>query len=392
MPRPRLFAPLVLVAAMSLIAPAARGDDAVIVKFRAGASAAKRRAAVRSAGAGPRIGAVRGVGARVLAAPADPPEVVAARLNRSSAVLYAEPNSVLHALASPNDPLLGQMGDLQEIGAPAAWDAAGLGGFPATGGVPVAIVDTGIDASHEDLQGKATACATSAGGRLTAGACADDNGHGSHVAGTIGAIADNGAGIAGVAFDSPLIVCKALGGDGGGTVADVANCLSWAHGKGARIISMSLGGPSSTTLANAVAEAWKGGRRGGSLLVAAAGNDGDTSTEYPAGYAEVVSIAAVDDGGAHAPFSNTNADVELAAPGVDVLSVKLGGGYVRYSGTSMATPHVAGVAALALSRHRSLSAAGLRTRLDAAVRDLGAPGRDPQYGFGLVDAAAAAAP
>ena len=112
---------------------------------------------------------------------------------------------------------------MQRVGAPAFWDANGLGGFPATGGVPVGIVDTGIDAGHEDLAGKVAACGAAADGRVTDGECADSEGHGTHVAGTIGALANNHVGVAGVAFASPLIVCRALGGpDGSGTVADVA--------------------------------------------------------------------------------------------------------------------------------------------------------------------------
>jgi subtilisin family serine protease len=255
--------------------------------------------------------------------------------------------------------------------------------------VPVGIVDTGIDASHEDLAGKVRACGSAADGVVTDGDCADTEGHGTHVAGTVGALANNGVGVAGVAFSSPLIVCRALGGpEGSGTVADVAACIRWAHVRGAKVISMSLGGPASHTLAEAAKTAYARGGRSGSLLVAAAGNDGDGSTNYPAGLDQVVSVGAVDGADAVAPFSNENADVELAAPGVDVLSTRLGGGYVRMSGTSMATPHASAAAALLWSATPSATASLIRRRLDAAVDDLGAPGRDPAYGYGVVDIAA----
>src|SRR5439155_801313 len=162
-------------------------------------------------------------------------------------------------------PLFGDLYGVARIGAPAFWAAHGLGAFPASGGVPVGIVDTGIDATHEDLAGKVAACGASADGQVTEGDCADHEGHGTHVAGTIGP----------------------------------------------------------------------------------------------------------DD--AVASFSNENADVEVSAPGVDILSAKLGGGYVRESGTSMATPHVSGAAALLWGADPRASAATIRGRLDAAVDDLGAP-------------------
>jgi thermitase len=330
------------------------------------------------------VATIPGVGARVVRVSGDP-GAVARRLRRARGVRWAEPNWIVHATATPNDPFFAQEPDLTAIGAPAAWDALGLGAFPSAGGAPVGIVDTGIDGTHEDLAGKVIACATSADGAVGEGSCSDGAGHGTHVAGTIGALAGNRAGIAGVAFSSPLIVCRALGADGSGTVADVASCVRWAHAAGAKVISMSLGGPASKTLAAAVAAAWAGGGRGGSLLVAAAGNDGDDQVEYPAGLPEVVSVAAVDAGDAHAPFSNANADVEVAAPGVDILSARLGGGYVRMSGTSMATPHVSGAAALLWDASPGALPRAIRKRLDAAVDDLGAPGRDPQFGYGRVD-------
>jgi thermitase len=376
---------LALIVALCLPASAA-ADGRIIVKYRKGASAGKRRSSVRSIG-GTVLGVVRGQGTRVVAVSGDP-AAVAARAAHSGGVTWAEPDVALHALRAPDDPLLAELGGLGLIHAQAAWDALGLSeSFPADGGVPVAIVDTGIDSFHEDLAGKTGACATAANGVVGEGACADDDGHGSHVAGTIGALAGNGRGIAGVAFDSPLVVCKALGADGSGDTADVAACISWAHDQGAKVISLSLGGPATNTLKAAVKDAWSGGGRDGSVLVAAAGNDGTSAVDFPAGYPEAVSVAAVDDAGSHAWFSNANADVELAAPGVDVLSAKLGGGYVRESGTSMATPHAAGAAALAWDAHPRSSARAIRARLDALAADAGAPGRDPDYGFGVVDLA-----
>jgi thermitase len=373
--------------AVALVLPASAAADArVIIKYRKGASSAKRRSSIESI-AGTVLGAVRGQGTRLVAVTGDPLQA-AARIARRPGVAWAEPDVELHALGAPNDPLLAQMGGIGLMHAQAAWDALGLSDtFPSDGGTPVAIVDTGIDAVHEDLAGKVAVCASATNGAVAEGGCADDEGHGTHVAGTLAAIAGNGRGIAGVAFDAPLIVCKALSADGSGDTADVAACISWASAQGAKVISLSLGGPSTNTLRAAVKQAWAGGRRDGAVVVAAAGNDGTSAIDYPAGYSEVVSVAAVDDSGSHAWFSNENGDVEVAAPGVDVLSAKLGGGYVRESGTSMATPHAAAAAALLWEQHPRSSARSIRERLAALTTDAGPPGRDPEFGFGILDLA-----
>jgi thermitase len=374
-----------ITAALAAAAPAASADSTVIVKL--GAHASKRRLA--QAGVGRTIAPIAGTGARLMRV-SGAPAAVAARLSHTRGVRWAEPNLTVHALGAPNDAQWRALYGVQRVGAPAFWDTHGLGAFPATGGVPVGIVDTGIDAGHEDLAGKVAACGAAANGRVADGECADSEGHGTHVAGTIAASANNRVGVAGVAFSSPLVICRALGGpDGSGTVADVAACIRWTHDHGAKVISMSLGGQSSHTLAEAAKSAYARGGRNGSLLVAAAGNDGDGTIEYPAGLDQVVSVGAIDAADAVAPFSNENADVELAAPGVDILSTKLGGGYIRYSGTSMATPHVSGAAALLWGQTPTATAASVRRRLDAAVDDLGAPGRDSAFGYGVVDLAKA---
>jgi thermitase len=362
--------------------------DQVIVKYADGVSTAQRAALFDRTGVARTLGSVHGVGAKVVAVSGDP-AAVAQRLNRSRLVLYAEPNRILHATAIPNDPRFGELYGMDRIDAPEGWDAAGLGAFPAGGGVRIGIVDTGIDQTHPDLSGQTVACAQSQGllglfaGRIQVGSCNDDNEHGTHVAGTIAAKANNGVGVAGVAFNADLVICKALNSLGSGSTADVANCINWVASQGAKVISMSLGGGASTTLQNAVTSAWNNGN--GALIVAAAGNDGDSTVEYPAGYAQVVSVAATDSGDAHAGFSNTNSDVEVAAPGVDVLSTMPGGGYASFSGTSMATPHAAGVAGVLRQLFPSDNAAAIRSRLDAAVNDLGPAGRDSAFGFGRVN-------
>jgi thermitase len=393
---------LALVAGLTGTAQAASYDnDTVIVKFAGGVSSAQRAALFDATGVDRKVGSVAGVGAAVVAVQGDP-AAVASRLNRSVLVSYAEPNFILRATAIPNDPMFSQLYGLNNVGqtggrvdadidAPEGWDAAGLGSFPATGGVKIGIVDTGIDQTHPELSGKTVNCADSIGGTVVEGACVDDSLHGTHVAGTIAAKANNATGVAGVAFNASLVICKALrGGAGVGLTSDVANCITWTHSKGAKVISMSLGGGASTTLHTAVANAWEGGSATGSVLVAAAGNDGNSTVSYPAGYAQVVSVAATDHNDAKASFSNTNADVEVAAPGVDVLSTIPGGQYAELSGTSMATPHASGVTGVLWQLFPTDTAAGIRSRLTTAVDDLGPAGRDPSFGFGRVNLCKAA--
>jgi len=395
----RSFA-VALAAALALLVFAATAPAAqyvpgqVLVKFKSGTSQTLQQSVLNRAGA-VRIGRVAGVGAHVLRVAGDA-RVAAQALDRLAAVRYAEVNKILHTTAVPNDPRFGEMYGLDRIDAPEGWDLAGLGTFPTAGGVKVGIVDTGIQANHPDLVGKTVDCAQSRGtlifaGQIREGSCADDNDHGTHVAGTIAANTNNGIGVAGVAFNARLSICRALGGPlGTGATSDVANCINWLATKGVKVISMSLGGGASSTLQTAVRNAWKNGGATGAVVIAAAGNDGNSAVNYPAGYAEVVSVAATDEADARASYSNANADVEISAPGSNVLSTVRGGGYAEISGTSMATPHVSGVTAVLWQLNPGATAATIRSRLTAAVNDLGPAGRDPQFGFGRVNLCRAA--
>ncbi len=392
MPRFLRSALLAALAALVLAAPASAAGGQVIVKFAPGA--ATKSAMPNGSTLG---GAIHGHGAHVVKTTGDP-AAVAAALNASPGVEYAEVDKPMQLLATPNDPRFPELYGLNNTGqtggaadadidAPEGWDLAGMGAFPATGGVKVGIVDTGITQTHEDLTGKTVDCGQSTGGVVMSGACLDDNGHGTHVAGTITGNANNGRGVTGVAFNSPLSICKALSGPlGQGTTSDVASCITWVTDRGAKVISMSLGGGAATTLQNAVSYA----ASHDVLVLAAAGNDGNSTVEFPAGYAEVVSVAATDARDAHASFSNTNADVEVAAPGVNVLSSYNDGGYRVLSGTSMATPHAAGVAAVIRTKNPTFTAAQARSKLDASVDDKGVAGRDTSFGFGRVNLAKAA--
>jgi thermitase len=403
-----LLAVLACTATASAAAPAYEAHT-LVVKYADGATTSQRTLAGRLGGVLQSLGSLRGIGAQLVRVSGDP-AAAATRLNRSGAVLYAEPNYIVHASGIPDDARFGELYGLHNTGqgggtpdadidAPEGWDSLfGPGAFPtALGGAKIGIVDSGVTPGHEDLAGKVVNCAgvRSFGidllGLLTLplladptivdGRCADDNGHGTHVAGIAAAKADNGRGVAGVAFNSPLAICKGLDRNGVGDIAGIANCIGYLAGNGAKVISMSFGmTPNSATLQSAVTAASRS-----ALLVAASGNGSSATPNYPASYAEVVSVAATDNRDQRAPFSTFNPDVEVAAPGVNILSTWSDGGYRAISGTSMATPYVAGAAAIIAGRYPSGGPSLWRTKLDAAVDDLAPAGRDSQTGFGRIN-------
>ena len=309
-------------------------------------------------------------------------------------VEYAEPNALLSIAATSND-LSSSLWGLDNVGqergradadidAPEAWGLLPGSAF-AVADYAVGVVDTGIDAAHEDLAGKAlSSCSSALGGsaKLVPG-CRDDNGHGTHASGTIAATGDNGRGVVGVAPGARILMCKALDSKGSGYLSDIVACMNDIVARRAahriRVLSLSIGGAGSETLRAAVDNAYASGV----LVVAAAGNQGDSSVSYPAGYPNAVSVAATDRNDARASFSNANPDVELSAPGVAIAST-VPGGYAVYSGTSMAAPHVAGAAAL-LSARDGRTGAALRGALTASADDLGAAGRDSSFGFGRLN-------
>ena len=258
-------------------------------------------------------------------------------------------------------------------------------------GVKVAIIDTGIDYSHKDLD------ANYRGGYdfvNTDTDPMDDNGHGTHVAGTVAA-EDNDidTSVVGVAPEAALYALKVLDETGGGYWSDVIAAIEWSVDNGMQVINMSLGGTGTSDVEAVCQAAYDAGL----LLVAAAGNSGNPPGKGdniidPAGYASVIAVAATDKDDTRATWSSTGPDMELSAPGVDINSTLLGGGYGEKDGTSMACPHVAGTAALVWIAYPSWTNADVRTQLQNTADDLGATGWDPKYGYGLVDADEAAPP
>src|SRR5262245_14902904 len=334
------------------------------------------------------FGLVNGLWSVRLAAGLDvPTALVAARANPF--VEYAEPNYILHVETTPNDPKYadGTLWDMNKIAMPAAWDVST--GHP---DVLVAVIDTGADYNHPDLAANIWTNAAEAAG--TAGVDDDGNGfvddihgydivnhdgdpmddhsHGTHVAGTIGAVGNNGVGVVGVNWSVRIMPVKTFNASGNGTTADTIAGLNYAVQMGARVSNHSYG---DNVFSQAHLDAITAAGQAGHLVVAAAGNgnffgfpiNNDTTPFYPASYKpnpdNVISVAATDSTDKFASFSNYGAtSVDLAAPGVNIYST-VPGGYGTKSGTSMAAPHVTGAAALIWAADPSLTMTQVRQRI-----------------------------
>ena len=282
-----------------------------------------------------------------------------------------------------------------------------------TGGdMVVAVLDTGVSQGGEDLDCHTFVSPYNAiAGQAGAAAATDDHGHGTHIAGTVAQCTDNGVGVAGVAFDVSLMPVKVLNSTGSGVLSDIAEGIEWARTHGADVINLSLGCHGcdhpmiDEAIAAAVAE--------GVVIVAAAGNSNASSIFYPARHPDVIAVGATDFRNLRAPYSNRGSDLDLVAPGGDNLrddnadgfadgvlqetfcslgpsscpdSVDGSTGWAYYfiDGTSMATAHVSGAAAILLSAHPDVDREVLRLALQRTTLDLGPGGFDTSYGHGLI--------
>jgi subtilisin family serine protease len=364
---------------------------------------------------------------------------IARAIAADPAVEYCEPDRVAEVAFVPNDPFLASSGSwgqpfddlwgIERIGAPAAWDVT------RGAGVVIAIVDTGIDAAHPDI----AANVWTNPGEIAGNAVDDDfNGfvddvrgwdfadddadptddhlHGTHVAGTVAAVGDNGAGVVGVAYESRVMAVRGLGTGGFGYSSDLAEAILYAVDNGADVINASWGSASpSQTISDAIAAA----HAAGVVFVAAAGNaTADTAQFFPAADPNAITVAAFTHTDARAGFSNFGLKLDVGAPGggdgpppnsfssdsilsalstalhpdnvpVGALVLESGGvSYLRIAGTSMAAPHVSGTAALALAANPSLSVEQVRQLLRSTAIDLPPAGPDPDSGYGIVNAAA----
>ncbi|KKM02889.1 hypothetical protein LCGC14_1779920, partial [marine sediment metagenome] len=302
---------------------------------------------------------------------------VVAEYNNDPDVEYAELNHIVSINLAPNDPLYSQQWALPKIDAPAAWDIN-------TGGseVIVAVIDTGVDYTHRDLNDNMW---TDGSGNYgydfinNDNDPMDDHGHGTHCSGIISAEGNNGLDIAGVCWNAKIMALKFLGADGSGEESDGALAIYYAVENGADVTSNSYGGnEDSQAMRDAINYAYSQGV----ITIASAGNDNSDSPEYyPACYDNVITVAATNSGDQKAGFSNYGDWVDVAAPGVDILSLRahgtsLGTPYDKYttktSGTSMACPYTAGVAALIISQYPQASADEVTIRLLGSADDISA--------------------
>lgn len=339
-------------------------------------------------------------------------------LNENPMVEIAEPNFIYRINKAPSDPMYAQTWGLGNVGQSDPKNQVGVAGIDinaeraweiqtGTREKIIAVIDTGIDHTHPDLvdnmwQNEAEAKGTTGvdddnngvvddiygyNAITNSGNSKDDQGHGSHCAGTIGARANNGIGVAGVNWNVRMMSVKFLDAGGSGSLADAIKAIDYATKMGAHVMSNSWGGGGfSQTLLDSIERS----NAAGAVFIAAAGNEynnNDNSPTYPSTYqvANVISVAAIDNRGAKADFSNYGKKtVHLGAPGVNVMSTT-GGGYKSYSGTSMATPHVAGVAALLWANEPNLTATEIKARLVATTRPLASMKGKTRTG-GMVDA------
>lgn len=346
-------------------------------------------------------------GAGVMSAAAEGQTLQALRSN--PAVLYAEPNHIVklndpqgatppapptppQSASAPNDPLYSQQWHHQNIQSEAGWAVTqGNKDFV------LAIVDTGVDTEHPDLHDKLLPGYNTVDNTP---AVHDGNGHGTHCAGIAAAITNNGVGVAGVAPDVKILPIQVLSAQGYGSYASVAAGIIKATDMGAKVISMSLGGPSSSQV---ITDAVEHALSNDVLLVAAMGNDAHCSDDnpcarksYPAAVPGVMAIGATDSSDKIARFSQAGDWISVSAPGVNILSTfptystqMPATNYGSISGTSMATPAVSGLAALVRSKFPELNAAQAKAQIEATADDEGPAGFDILYGHGRINVARA---
>lgn len=369
----------------------------VLLKPRGGSTAASAVLSLAGEGA-TMVGSVQELGYVILSVPEGQEQLWAQRLAQSPLVETAQPEFFYTVQVSPNDFFFnlskGESGfyqwNLRSINAPSAWDIT-----TGTSDMIIAIVDTGVDDRHEELY---TKMAPGVDFVNEENSFDEMGAHGTHVAGIAAAWTNNGTGIAGVSWGARIMSVKVANHWGKARDSDAAQGIIYAADHGARIINLSFGGEDfSQMLQDAVNYAYNKG----ALIVAAAGNCADAAKLvqydcrslnapiYPAAGQNVLAVGAVDWALQRSVFSEYGSYVAVAAPGEDILSTLPNQSYGRLAGTSMAAPHVSALASLIWSVNPSLPVAQVANIITSTVRDIGPPGKDGEFGYGLIDARAA---
>ncbi|HEU0318312.1 MAG TPA: S8 family serine peptidase [Solirubrobacteraceae bacterium] len=426
-------------AAQADTARAPHDAQKIVVRYKASASLAARAAAQRDAGAGsPRSFAPYTRTLRVR--PGQSVAGALARLRSRSDVAYAVPDYVAKASYVPNDPgppnTLGgwqstQWNFLADTGvnAPVAWDHLIAAKRPGAKGVTIAVLDTGV--AYSD-RGRFKRSPDFAAGRFVQGYDFvgrdgfpnDENGHGTHVAGTIGESTNNGVALAGLAYGARIMPVRVLNSRGEGDASDIAAGIRYAARHGAQVINLSLEFSAGVRQREipGIIEAIRYAEKKNVVVVGASGNEADSAIAYPARYSPVISVGATTEHLCVADYANVGSGLDLVAPGGggdaenggaascrpdikplgrDIFQLTLNGSVRRfgypdgYEGTSMAAPHVAATAALIIASGvlgSSPTPDQIEERLKSTARDLGPPGYDRRYGYGLIDAAKATDP
>jgi subtilisin family serine protease len=382
------------------LASAARATGSrIVVRYKNTPAKPTGQASIQAAETQP----LTAMGFEVIAVPAgsDPQETLR-RLSQDPNVESAELTQIMARPRKPKrsratelldglfgggrDPLRNQQWALDKIEADAGWKVT-----RGAANVVLAVVDSGIDPNHPDLRDKLVKGWSAIGGSHN---IRDEDGHGTHCAGIATAIAGNGMGIAGMAPNVKLMPIRVLDAKGEGEDKDIAAGVIWAANHGATVLSMSVGSYSSSrVLKEAIAYV----QRKNVLVVAAMGNDGDSKPNFPAQLKGVMAVGATDSADRLADFSNMGNWISVTAPGVDILSTMptypvtsnrdgASQGYSKDDGTSMATPYVAGLAALVRSRWPELTGEQVRKTIEMTATDLGAKGFDTRFGHGRINA------
>ena len=319
------------------------------------------------------------IGVHVLDLPYQASETAALRAFQARPeVEFAELDRILEpADMTPNDPWYANWeGHLRRIEAPAAWSTT-----TGSSAVIVAVLDTGLDGSHEDLASKTVSGWNTFNNNSNS---SDVAGHGTAVAGTVAAASNNGLGVASVCWDCRIMPIRVSDTNGSATYSAIANGLNWAADHGARVANISYIVSDSSTVTSAA----KYFQDKGGVVTSSAGNYSTFSSAADNPY--ILTVSATDQFDVIYSYSNTGNNIDLAAPG-DSFSTQMGGGYVSVGGTSYSSPIVAGVAALVISANPSLSPTQVQDILKQSADDLGAAGWDQSYGWGRVNAARAVA-